>query len=198
MEPVTLTAAATVIATIVLTKALEKTGEKLGEAALDKSRELIEQLHNKNKLPLLADATQQPLDYGKAVLELKAAADVDTEIAQSVREVESAANADPQVAPKVQALANDLNSQPAGVINSTKLADSIKNVIQGNTFIGTNNFWLYSPERQQVKLNPPTETPQNLPLSGVVEFVGREAELQNLHEMLQENNQCRPKPQQPS
>ncbi|MEH1809596.1 hypothetical protein [Nostoc sp.] len=139
MEPVTLTAVATAIATIVLTKALEKTGEKLGEAALDKSRELIEQLHNKNKLPLLADATQQPLDYAKAVLELKAAADADTEIAQSVREMEAAANADPQ-APKVQALANDLNSQPAGIINSTKLADSIKNVFQGNTFTGTNNF----------------------------------------------------------
>ena len=93
---------------------------------------------------MLGDATQQnpqqPLDYGKAVLELKAAADVDTEIAQSVREVEAAANADPQVAPKVQALAKDLNSQPAGVINSTKLADSIKNVFQGNTFTGTNNF----------------------------------------------------------
>jgi hypothetical protein len=59
MEPVTLTAVATAIATIVLTKALEKTGEKLGEAALDKSRELIEQLHNKNKLLLLADAIQQ-------------------------------------------------------------------------------------------------------------------------------------------
>ena len=90
---------------------------------------------------MLADATQQnpqqPLDYGKAVLELKAAADADTEIAQSVREVEAAANADPQ-APKVQALANDLNSQPPGVINSTKLADSIKNVFQGNTIIGGN------------------------------------------------------------
>ncbi|MDZ8241487.1 MAG: tetratricopeptide repeat protein [Nostoc sp. ChiQUE01a] len=31
--------------------------------------------------------------------------------------------------------------------------------------------------------------PQNLPMSGVVKFVGREAELQNLHHMLQENNQ---------
>nr|MDZ8076775.1 NB-ARC domain-containing protein [Nostoc sp. DedQUE01] len=31
--------------------------------------------------------------------------------------------------------------------------------------------------------------PQNLPMSGVVKFVGREAELQNLHQMLQENNQ---------
>lgn len=143
MEPVTITAVATAIATIVFTKALEKTGEKLGEAALNESHKLIEQLRNKNKLPLLADATpenQERLDYGKAVLELKAAADADSEIAKSVRSVEAAANADAQVAPKVKELANDINSQPAGVINSTKLAESIKNVFQGNTFNGTNIF----------------------------------------------------------
>ncbi|MEH1954229.1 hypothetical protein [Nostoc sp.] len=144
MEPVTLTAVATAIATIVLTKALEKTGEKLGEAGLEASGKLIAQLRHKNKLPLLAEAIpenpQPPLDYRKAVLELKAAADADTEIAQSVRDVEAAANADPQVASKVQALANDFNSQPATIINSTKLADSIKNVFQGNIFTGTNIF----------------------------------------------------------
>jgi hypothetical protein len=145
MEPVTLTAVGTAIATIVLTKALEKTGEKLGEAALEKSNELIARLRQKNKLPSSLANTpegnpQEPLDYGQAVLELKAAADTDTEIAQSVREVEATVNADPQVAPKVQALANDLNSQPAGVINNAKLAESIKNVFQGNTFIGTQNF----------------------------------------------------------
>lgn len=144
MEPVTLTAVGTAIATIVLTKALEKTGEKLGEAALEKSNELIARLRQKNKLPSsLANTslenTQQALDYGQAVLELKAAADTDTEIAQSVREVEAAVNVDPQAA-KVQALANDLNSQPAGAINNAKLAEFIKNVFQGNTFIGTQNF----------------------------------------------------------
>ncbi|MBD2608778.1 hypothetical protein H6G81_30740 [Scytonema hofmannii FACHB-248] len=143
MEPVTLTAVATAIATIVFTKALEKTGEKLGETALNESHKLIEQLRHKNKLPLLANATQETqerLDYGKAVLELKAAADADREIAFAVREVEAAANADPQVAPKVQTLANEINSQPTGVISSTKLAESIKNVFQGNTFNGTNIF----------------------------------------------------------
>lgn len=31
--------------------------------------------------------------------------------------------------------------------------------------------------------------PENLPLSGVMKFVGREDELQTLHQMLQENNQ---------
>ncbi|BAY18829.1 hypothetical protein NIES21_46830 [Anabaenopsis circularis NIES-21] len=139
MEPVTLTAVGTAIATIVLTKALEKTGEKLGEAALEKSNELIAQLRQKNKLPSsLANTsqenTQQALDYGQAVLELKAAADTDTEIAQSVREVEATVNADPQVAPKVEALANDLKSQPAGVINNAKLAELIQKLVQ----VGTN------------------------------------------------------------
>lgn len=144
MEPVTLTAVATAIATIVLTKALEKTGEKLGEAGLETSGKLIAQLRNKNKLPLLAEATpentQPPLDYGKAVLELKAAADADTEIAQSVRDVEAAVNADPQVAPKVEALVNELDSQPGGVINNAKLAESIEKLVQVGTNYGGIHF----------------------------------------------------------
>ncbi|WP_414577439.1 hypothetical protein [Anabaena sp. CCY 9402-a] len=144
MEAVTLTAVGTAIATIVLTKALEKTGEKLGEAALEKSNELIAKLRQKNKLPSSLANTpegkaEEALDYGQAVLELKATADTDTEIAQSVREVEAAVNVDPQAA-KVQALANALNAHPAGVINNAKLAEYIKNVFQGNTFIGTQNF----------------------------------------------------------
>jgi hypothetical protein len=98
MEPVTLTAVATAIATLLLTKALEKTGENLGDAAWQQSRKLIEQLRSKNKLPLLTNATQaneqQRLDYGQAVLELKAAADKDPEIAQQVVEVEAAVNKD--------------------------------------------------------------------------------------------------------
>ncbi|BAY24181.1 hypothetical protein NIES2100_39740 [Calothrix sp. NIES-2100] len=137
MEPVTLTAVATAIATIVLTKALEKTGEKLGEAALDKSRELIEQLHHKNKLPWLADGTQQnsqqPLDYGKAVLELKAAADKDDDIAQRVREVEAAVNNEQsQGAEEIQKLVTKIQAQPSIVNNFAKLADEIK-VEKGST-----------------------------------------------------------------
>ncbi|GBE94951.1 hypothetical protein [Nostoc cycadae] len=131
MEPVTLTAVGTAIATIVLTKALEKTGEKLGEAALEKSNELIAQLRQKNKLPLLANTsqenTQQALDYGQAVLELKAAADTDTEIAQSVREVEATINQDQsQTGEKIQKLAAEIQAQPAIVNNFAKLAESIQ------------------------------------------------------------------------
>ncbi|MCG6137265.1 MAG: hypothetical protein MET45_21955 [Nostoc sp. LLA-1] len=131
MEPVTLTAVATAIATIVLTKALEKTGEKLGEAALAESNKLIAQLRQKNKLPFLANTsqenTQQPLDYGQAVLELKQAADWDTEIAQSVREVEATVNKDQsQSAEEIQKLATEIQAQPSIVNNFAKLAESIQ------------------------------------------------------------------------
>ncbi|MCF4967198.1 hypothetical protein [Nostoc sp. CMAA1605] len=131
MEPVTLTAVGTAIATIVLTKALEKTGEKLGEAAIEKSNELIAKLRQKNKLPLLANTsqedTQQPLDYGQALLELKAAADKDDDIAQSVREVEATINQDKSPkAEEIQKLAAEIQAQPSIVNNFAKLAESIQ------------------------------------------------------------------------
>lgn len=140
MESVTLIAAATAIATVVLTKSLEKVGENLGGVAWEKSIELVEQLRSKNQLPLLTSSVkenEQPrLNYGQAVLELKKAADTDPEIARKVNEVEVAAKADPTVAQKVQALEDEIKSQPATIINETKLAESIKNVFQGNTIIG--------------------------------------------------------------
>ena len=133
MEPVTLTAVATAIATLLLTKALEKTGENLGDAAWQQSRKLIEQLRTKNKLPLLTNATQaneqQRLDYGQAVLELKAAADKDPEIAQGVVEVEAAAKGDPKIAAKVEEVANTLSSQQPTMPNLQKLAEKIGQVV---------------------------------------------------------------------
>lgn len=137
MEPVTLTAVATAIATLLLTKALEKTGENLGDAAWQQSRKLIEQLRDKNKLPLLTNATQgneqQRLDYGQAVLELKAAADADPEIAQHVVEVEAAAQADPKLAPQVEEVANTLSSQQPTMPNLQKFAEKIGQVVIGGT-----------------------------------------------------------------
>ena len=146
MEPVTLTAVATAIATLLLTKALEKTGENLGDAAWQQSRKLIEQLRTKNKLPLLTNATQaneqQRLDYGQAVLELKAAADADPEIAQQVVEVEAAAKADPKLAPQVEEVANTINSQQPTIQNLAKLAEKINNLNQAQniTINQTNTF----------------------------------------------------------
>jgi hypothetical protein len=131
MEPVTLTAVATAIATLLLTKSLEKVGENIGDAAWVQSRQLIEQLRNKSKLPLLTDALeadeQHRLDYGKAVFELKAAADKDPDIAKAVFEVEAAANNDKsETADKIQKLAQEIQSQPSVVNNFAKLAEEIK------------------------------------------------------------------------
>ena len=146
MEPVTLTAVAMAIATLLLTKALEKTGENLGDAAWQQSRKLIEQLRDKNKLPLLTNATQaneqQRLDYGQAVLELKAAADADPEIAQQVVEVEAAAKGDPKLAPQVEEVANTVNSQQPSIQNLAKLAEKINNLNQAQniTINQTNTF----------------------------------------------------------
>lgn len=135
MEPVTLTAVATAIATILLTKSLEKVGENIGNVAWVHSRNLIEQLRNKSKLPLLTDAVEgnepQRLNYGQAVLELKAAADKDPEIAKAVVEVEAAAKADPKVAQTAQEVENTLKSEQPTIQNLTKLAEKIGVVNQG-------------------------------------------------------------------
>lgn len=146
MEPVTITAVATAIATLLLTKAVEKAGENIGDAAWQQSRKLIEQLRDKKKLPLLTNATQaneqQRLDYGQAVLELKAAADKDPEIAQGVLEVEAAAKADPKLAAQVQEVANTINSQQPTIQNLAKLAEKINNLNQAQniTINQTNTF----------------------------------------------------------
>lgn len=103
MEPVALTAAA--IATLVLTKAIEKSGEKLGEAVLEQGGKLLSLL--KRKSPNTATAiekvaenpelaTQQPLDYGEAVL---------------VKKVEKAAGEDSEIETAVQAVVDAMKSQ---------------------------------------------------------------------------------------
>jgi hypothetical protein len=85
MEPVTLTAVVTAIATTLWTKAQEKIGENIGDATWALGGKLIGLLRQKNKSPLLTNAVEanepQRLDYGQAVLELKAAAEADPEIA---------------------------------------------------------------------------------------------------------------------
>jgi hypothetical protein len=138
MEP--LTAGAIAIGTVIATKALEKTGEKVGEALWDKTGQFLVTLkkHSPHTVVAIEKAPSQPLDYGKAVLELESAAKANPEVNQAVQELVAAAKADPKIASKVQELETNIDSQPANVINNTKLAEEIKNVFQGNTIIGGN------------------------------------------------------------
>ncbi|WP_029633850.1 hypothetical protein [[Scytonema hofmanni] UTEX B 1581] len=138
MVTVTLTAVATAIATTLWTKAQEKIGENVGDATWTLGGKLIEKLREKKKSPLLTSAVEgnepQRLDYGQAVLELKAAADADPEIAQAVVDVEAAVNNDQsEIAKEIKKLVEQINSHPS-VVNNAKLADEIKNVFQGNQF----------------------------------------------------------------
>ncbi|MEH2027937.1 hypothetical protein [Nostoc sp.] len=147
MVTVTLTAVATAIATTLWTKAQEKIGENIGDATWTLGGKLIGLLRQKNKSPLLTSAVEgnepQRLDYGQAVLELKAAADADPEIAQAVVEVEAAVNNDQsENAKEIQKLVKlleQINSHPS-VVNNAKLADEIKNLFQGNQFSGPVTF----------------------------------------------------------
>ncbi|MEH1923746.1 hypothetical protein [Nostoc sp.] len=131
MEPVTLTAVVSAIATILLTKPLEKIGENIGDATWALGGKLIKLLRQKNKSPLLTNAVEgnepQRLDYGQAVLELKAAAEQDPEIAQAVVEVEAAVNNDQsETAKEIQKLADEIKSQPSVVNNFAKLAENLR------------------------------------------------------------------------
>ncbi|MDF5725791.1 MAG: hypothetical protein PUP91_36160 [Rhizonema sp. PD37] len=136
MEP--LTAGAIAIGTVIATKAVEKTGEKVGETLWNKTGEFLVTLkkHSPHTVVAIEKAPSQPLDYGKAVLEVESAAKANPEVDQAVQELVVAAKADPKIASKVKQLETNINSQPATVINNTKLAEEIKNVFQGNTIIG--------------------------------------------------------------
>ncbi|NMG18089.1 HEAT repeat domain-containing protein [Brasilonema bromeliae] len=101
MESVTLTAVVTAIASILSTlpsEAVEKIGENIDDSVWVLRGKLVEKLRQKNKLVSLTGSVEgnepqqlQQLDYGQGVLELKAAADTDPEIAQVVVEIEAAA-----------------------------------------------------------------------------------------------------------
>lgn len=147
MEPVTLTTVATAIATIFFTKAIEKSGENLGQVLSDKTQNLVARLKGKSDkiAGLLEGSQQQPEDYGKAVLELKALAYNNPELAKAIKEVETEANkeSNPQFQQQLQEIreeANKLEGEEPNIQNYGKLAEYIKQVFQGNIFYGDVTF----------------------------------------------------------
>lgn len=86
MEP--LTTAVMALATILATKALEKTGENVGSLLCEKSSQFLSFLRKQS--PDTVDAiekSEQPLDYGEAVLEIESAAKRNDEVAQLMQEL---------------------------------------------------------------------------------------------------------------
>lgn len=95
MEP--LTAGAIAIGTVIATKALEKTGEKVGELLWDKTGQFLVILkkHSPQTVVAIEKTPSQPLDYGKAVLEVESAAKANPEVAQAAQELATVAETNP-------------------------------------------------------------------------------------------------------
>ncbi|MBN3958711.1 hypothetical protein [Nostoc sp. NMS8] len=81
--------AAIAIGSVIATKALEKTTEKVTEVLLDKTGQFLVTLKKQSPHTVAAieKAPDQPLDYGKAVLEVQLAAQANPEVAQAVEEL---------------------------------------------------------------------------------------------------------------
>jgi len=138
MEP--FTTAAIAIGSVVATKALEKTGEKVGETLWQQTGNFLNSLRNESPdtVTAIEKAPEQPLDYGKAVLETEAAAKANPEVAQRMQELVATAETEPLLKDLVDSIKSQ--TQQTTVINSQKLAEQIKNVFQGNTFTGPVTF----------------------------------------------------------
>jgi hypothetical protein len=138
MEP--FTTAAIAIGSVVATKALEKTGEKVAETLWQQTGNFLNSLRNESPdtVTAIEKAPEQPLDYGKAVLETEAAAKANPEVAQRMQELVAMVETEPLLKELVNSIKSQ--TQQTTVINSQKLAEQIKNVFQGNTFTGPVTF----------------------------------------------------------
>jgi hypothetical protein len=138
MEP--FTTAAIAIGSVVATKALEKTGEKVGETLWQQTGNFLNSLKKESPdtVTAIEKAPGQPLDYGKAVLEIEAAAKANPEVAQRMQELVAMVETEPLLKDLVNSIKSQ--TQQTTVINSQKLAEQIKNVFQGNTFTGPVTF----------------------------------------------------------
>ncbi|QLE52920.1 hypothetical protein FD724_33675 (plasmid) [Nostoc sp. C057] len=92
-----LTTGAIALGTIVATKVLEKTTEKGTEILLNKAGKFLVSLkkHSPQTVVAIDKAPSQPLDYGKAVLEVESAAKANPEVAQAAQELVAAAETNP-------------------------------------------------------------------------------------------------------
>ena len=128
MDP--LTTAAVALGTVVGTKVLEKTGENVGQALWDKVAKFLESLKQESPdtVTAIERASEQPLDYGEAVLEIESAAKTNSEIARNLEELAAAgkANPHPKFAEVMEEIKEALKSQQSKVENYAKVAEEIK------------------------------------------------------------------------
>ncbi|MEM1171023.1 MAG: hypothetical protein AAGJ08_18570 [Cyanobacteria bacterium P01_H01_bin.35] len=120
MEPITIVMA---LAAVLGTKALEKTGENIGQVVWDKSSKLMKYLKQESPSAIAAieQASEQPLDYGQAVLEMQEAA-ANPDVAQTIQELAAAVeeNPHPKLTEVVEEIREALKSQQSSIHNENK------------------------------------------------------------------------------
>lgn len=138
MEP--LSSAAIAVATLILNKTFEKTGENLGEVVSSQIGKLW-QLIKRKQLPQTTAIEQadQPVDFGKAVLEVESTSKNDAELAQVIEQLASFIEADPELFRKVQSTAEAVKQETSLIQNNAKLAEKIGLLVQGGT-VNIENF----------------------------------------------------------
>jgi len=142
MEP--FTTAAIAIGSVVATKALEKTGEKVGETLWQQTGNFLNSLKKESPdtVTAIEKAPEQPLDYGKAVLEIEAAAKANPEVARRMQELVATAETEPL--PNLEAIlnqiANALKSQPSEQKTYIKTIEKLVNFANRDIHIEQQNI----------------------------------------------------------
>lgn len=134
MEP--LSSAAIAVATIILTKTLEKPGEKLGEILTNQIGRFINLVRQKPLPQTQAIEQGTPAaSFNGAVQELEMTAASDPELGQVLQELAVAVKQNPQLSEQVKQVAGKVSHDPSLIVNNSKLAEEIKYLFQGGTFI---------------------------------------------------------------
>jgi len=138
MEPLEIVVAALFVE--FLTKAGEKTGETFGEKLFDQVGTLLQRLRGQSPQTVAAieEAKEAPLDFGQAVLEVKAVAETEPDIAEAVQQIGETIKEDSQLASVMQKVIEEMKSPPSAVQNAGKLAEKINALFQGTTIYGNN------------------------------------------------------------
>jgi hemolysin activation/secretion protein len=128
MEP--LIAVATAIASSVMTKFWEKNGEIIAEETFAASKHFTQKLREKvpNTSTAIERVTEEPLDYGRAILEVEAITKTDIDLLEAAQRLANAAvqDSNPQLTELVRVILHTLQNQQSGIQNVSKVADEIQ------------------------------------------------------------------------
>ncbi|MEG4118394.1 hypothetical protein QUA43_13085 [Microcoleus sp. N9_B4] len=134
MEP--LLTAAVALGTVIGTKALEKTGEKIGETFVEKTKQFLTNLNqaSPDTVTAIEHTPNQPLNYSQVIPAIQAAAEKRPELWTQIEELAELGQQEPKISPHIKKAVNHLIQSNPSIVNNSKLADEIKQVLQGNTF----------------------------------------------------------------